>query len=163
ALFPSLATQAQALEARPDPTLRNSVLVVGVGYPGEALYDFKARAEDYTPDAEDRQRLPDREPPPYGGAERFLDFLESELKPMIASAGPVARRLPMSGPCATWASSNATSGRCSPRAVRSIRSARRCSAIPMAGCSPSIRYSTGRRPSAATSRRARRSGGIRVI
>ncbi|KRW68398.1 alpha/beta hydrolase [Stutzerimonas nitrititolerans] len=89
ALFPSLATQAQALEARPDPTLRNSVLVVGVGYPGEALYDFKARAEDYTPDAEDRQRLPDREPPPYGGAERFLDFLESELKPMIAARHPV--------------------------------------------------------------------------
>lgn len=84
ALFPSLAIQAQALEARPDPRLRNSVLVVGVGYPGAALYDFNARAEDYTPDAEDRQRLPGREPPPYGGAERFLAFLENELKPMVA-------------------------------------------------------------------------------
>lgn len=85
ALFPALALQAQALEARPEPTLRNSVLVVGVGYPGAALYDFKARAEDYTPHAEDRQRLPGREAPPSGGAERFLDFLESELKPLIAS------------------------------------------------------------------------------
>lgn len=89
ALFPSLAIQAQALEARPDPKLRNSVLVVGVGYPGEALYDFKARAEDYTPDAEDRQRLPEREPPPSGGAKRFLEFLETELKPMIAERYPV--------------------------------------------------------------------------
>jgi len=89
ALFPSLAIQAQALEARPDPKLRNSVLVVGVGYPGEALYDFKARAEDYTPDAEDRQRLPDRESSAHGGAERFLDFLEHELKPMIAARHPV--------------------------------------------------------------------------
>jgi len=89
ALFPSLAIQAQALEARPDPNLRNSVLIVGIGYPGEGLYDFKARAEDYTPDAEDRQRLPGREPPPYGGAERFLAFIETELKPMIATRYPV--------------------------------------------------------------------------
>ncbi|MBA1280152.1 alpha/beta hydrolase [Stutzerimonas stutzeri] len=89
ALFPSLAIQAQALEARPDPTLRNSVLIVGIGYPGEGLYDFKARAEDYTPDAEDRQRQPGREPPPSGGAERFLEFIETELKPMIAERYPV--------------------------------------------------------------------------
>ena len=89
ALFPSLAIQAQALEGRPDPKLRQSLLVVGIGYPGDALYDLKARAEDYTPDAEDRQRLPDREPSPHGGAERFLDFLEQELKPMIAARHPV--------------------------------------------------------------------------
>ncbi len=89
ALFPSLAIQAQALEARPDPKLRNSVLIVGIGYPGEELYDFKARAEDYTPDAEDRQRLPDREPPAHGGAEHFLAFIETELKPMIAAHYPV--------------------------------------------------------------------------
>ncbi len=88
ALFPSLAIQAQALEARPDPSLRNSVLIVGIGYPGEGLYDFKARAEDYTPDAGDRQPLTDRERPS-GGAERFLEFIETELKPVIAKRYPV--------------------------------------------------------------------------
>jgi len=71
ALFPTLALQAQALEARPDPALRDSVLVVGIGYPNTQLYDFEARAEDYTPDAADRQR--------------FLAFIEDELKPLIAA------------------------------------------------------------------------------
>lgn len=85
ALFPGLAIQAQALEDRPDPHLRDSVLVVGIGYPGDALYNFKARAEDYTPKAEDRQRPPGRETPLSGGAERFLAFIETELKPMIAA------------------------------------------------------------------------------
>lgn len=89
ALFPGLAIQAQALEDRPDPSLRDSVLVVGIGYPGEALYQFKARAKDYTPDAEDRQRLPGREPPPAGGAEDFLAFIQTELKPLISRRYPV--------------------------------------------------------------------------
>lgn len=89
ALFPGLAIQAQALEDRPEPSLRDSVLVVGIGYPGEALYQFKARAEDYTPDAEDRQRPPGREPPPSGGADDFLAFIETELKPLIARRYPV--------------------------------------------------------------------------
>lgn len=85
ALFPTLALQAQALEARPAPALRDSVLVVGIGYPNTQLYDFEARAEDYTPDAADRQRLPGRPAPPAGGAERFLAFIEDELKPLIAA------------------------------------------------------------------------------
>ncbi|WP_313284768.1 alpha/beta hydrolase [Stutzerimonas kunmingensis] len=98
ALFPGLAIQAQALEDRPDPNLRDSVLVVGIGYPGEALYDFKARAEDYTPKADDRQRLPGREPPPSGGADDFLAFIEDELKPQIAQRYPVdARRQTLFG------------------------------------------------------------------
>lgn len=84
ALFPSLAIQAQALENRPGPTLRNSMLVVGIGYPGNELYDFEARSDDYTPKAEDRQRLPNRESAPSGGADDFLAFIEDELKPMIA-------------------------------------------------------------------------------
>lgn len=98
ALFPGLAIQAQALEDRPDPNLRDSVLVVGIGYPGEALYDFKARAEDYTPKADDRQRLPGREPPPSGGADDFLAFIEHELKPLIAKRYQVdARRQTLFG------------------------------------------------------------------
>lgn len=89
ALFPTLAIQAQALAARPDPALRNRVLVVGIGYPGDGLYDFAARAEDYTPLAEDRQQLPGREPRPHGGAEPFLAFIETELKPLIEARYPV--------------------------------------------------------------------------
>jgi hypothetical protein len=46
-VFPSLAIQGQALKDRLGSSLRDSVLVVGIGYPGEALYNFKTRAEDY--------------------------------------------------------------------------------------------------------------------
>lgn len=83
ALFPGLAIQAQALEDRPDRSLRDSILVVGIGYPGDALYNLKARAEDYTPEVANRQRPPGRQSPS-GGAEDFLVFIEHELKPLIA-------------------------------------------------------------------------------
>ena len=80
ALFPTLALQANALENRPDPALRTSVLVVGVGYPGDALYDVAKRARDYTPPG---QASAAEQDPLYGGAEDFLAFLQGELKPLI--------------------------------------------------------------------------------
>ncbi|MCQ4257161.1 alpha/beta hydrolase-fold protein [Stutzerimonas stutzeri] len=57
---------------------RKSVLRVG------SVGTFKARAEDYTPNAENRQRLPGLESPPSGGADEFLAFIEHELKLLIA-------------------------------------------------------------------------------
>lgn len=45
---------------------------------------FKARAEDYTPNAENRQRLPGLESPPSDSADDFLGVIEHELKLLIA-------------------------------------------------------------------------------
>ena len=59
-------------------------LVVGIGplQAGE-LHD-PARGEDYTPPAPDLSDTGDSHSPRQGGGERFLDFLETELKPLIA-------------------------------------------------------------------------------
>jgi predicted alpha/beta superfamily hydrolase len=89
ALFPSLALQAQALESRPDPASRASVLVVGVGYPGDDLYDLKARAEDYTPPADEHGNAAHARADGQGGADQFLQFLQTELKPLIEARYPV--------------------------------------------------------------------------
>lgn len=91
ALFPLLALQANALENRPDPALRTSVLVVGVGYPGDALYDVKKRARDYTPPPV-KAGAAEEPDPRYGGAEAFLAFLQSELKPLIEARYQVDRQ-----------------------------------------------------------------------
>jgi len=44
ALFPRWRCRPRRWKRAPSRRSRNSVLVVGVGYPGAALYDFKARA-----------------------------------------------------------------------------------------------------------------------
>lgn len=82
ALFPILAVQADARETRPDSASRGSVVVVGIGYPGDALYDPNKRARDYTPPPlpGDASTAAD---PPNGGADKFLSFVQSELKPLI--------------------------------------------------------------------------------
>lgn len=85
AYFPALSLQAHALGQRPDPSLREAVLVVGIGYPADALVDIPTRAEDYTPPAPDAAQSGDRLASRHGGAERFLDFIEHELKPRIAA------------------------------------------------------------------------------
>jgi predicted alpha/beta superfamily hydrolase len=64
-------------------------LVVGIGYASGERVDIDARSLDYTP-------AHDCKPPcegvgalGSGGAERFLDFIERELKPLIAREFPV--------------------------------------------------------------------------
>ncbi|MGE4404830.1 alpha/beta hydrolase [Pseudomonas sp.] len=91
ALFPLLAMQARALEMRVAVNGAEPVLVVGIGYPGDALYDVAARAEDYTPPTADLGASGDRLSAARGGAERFLDFIESELKPLVQARYPVDR------------------------------------------------------------------------
>lgn len=64
-------------------------IVVAIGYPGESR-----RAYDYTPPAEksEPERKPDGTPYPEqksGGADAFLDFIETVLKPHVAKAHPV--------------------------------------------------------------------------
>lgn len=61
-------------------------IVVGLGYPEVALFDAARRTEDYTPPG----KVPnDERQTAQGGADRFLAFLEKEVKPLIAARWPV--------------------------------------------------------------------------
>lgn len=79
------------LQSRNSPkTFVNDAIVVGVGHPGnqEAVrnrrfYDFTAPSETYIyPERLKKFNMEDRE---HGGGQKFLDFIESELKPEIES------------------------------------------------------------------------------
>ncbi|HBZ93749.1 MAG TPA: alpha/beta hydrolase [Pseudomonas sp.] len=86
--FPLLAQQALMYTPHAARDGREAVLVVGIGYPGDAPFDIPARAEDYTPPAPNLGDSHTRE----GGAERFLDFIEDEVKPLVASRYKVDTR-----------------------------------------------------------------------
>ncbi len=66
-------------------------VIVGIGYPGESKRDY-----DYTPPAEpgppetyvDGRPYPPR---PSGGADKFFEFLQNELKPAIEKDYPIDR------------------------------------------------------------------------
>ncbi|MFG6139176.1 alpha/beta hydrolase [Halomonas sp. B23F22_10] len=60
-------------------------LIVAIGYPDTRRFDLERRALDYTPAVAGRDEADDR----HGGADAFLDFIESRLKPEIASRFPV--------------------------------------------------------------------------
>lgn len=70
-------------------------LIVGIGYPGDEPFDTVRRTLDYTIPA-DSEKLPPRRDgsdwPPHGGADAFLDFIETEVKPVIEGRFQVNRR-----------------------------------------------------------------------
>ena len=87
ATFPALALMARSTASRSARTGQTAPVIVGIGYPNGQ--DFGGgRARDYTPPGGKDQ------PPSEGGADRFLDFIERELKPLVASLAPLdpARR-----------------------------------------------------------------------
>lgn len=59
-------------------------IIVGIGYPVDTEIDPVGRTEDYTPPAPDLAATGDPSRHPQGGADRFLDFIEKELKPALA-------------------------------------------------------------------------------
>lgn len=71
--------------ARALPPGVGTPVVVGIGYPDVMLLDIPARAEDLTPPAGDLSDTGDRMSPVQGGADRFLAFIEDELKPAMAA------------------------------------------------------------------------------
>ena len=81
ALFPALATQARAADLRAERSGAEPVLVVGIGYPVEGLYDMPARAQDYTPSPRHTEVEPDRQ----RDADDFARVIEEEIKPLIAA------------------------------------------------------------------------------
>lgn len=84
-LFPVLAQQALMYQPHAMRDGREPVLVVGIGYPGDEPFNIAARAEDYTPPATDMSDTGDQLADRHGGADRFLDFIEQELKPLVES------------------------------------------------------------------------------
>jgi len=78
ATFPTLAVMARTILRRGTAL----PVVVGIGYPGEFDYGM-GRGRDYTPPS--GADGPAKE----GGADLFLDFIERELKPLIATLAPL--------------------------------------------------------------------------
>lgn len=77
-----------------DATYKASVLVVGIGYPGEVPWSDLRRSLDLTPTVEPGvvPRGPGGRPlPPTGGADQFLDFILSVVRPAIERDFPVDR------------------------------------------------------------------------
>lgn len=84
AAFPVGAFLARGFASRREVTGHPQVLVVGIGYPGDADFDVPARLRDYTPRVS-RSGKPGAE----GEADRFLDFIERQVKPLVARLHPV--------------------------------------------------------------------------
>lgn len=56
----------------------NGVIVVAIGYPSSTPLDFERRAFDLSP-----PQPPERNTPPQGGQDQFLDFIEKRLMPKV--------------------------------------------------------------------------------
>jgi predicted alpha/beta superfamily hydrolase len=91
ATFASAAMGVALQSRRPEVTGVVPAVVVGIGYPVDDYLDSTRRTYDYTPEVspEALSRRPDGSAwPATGGADRFLDFIELELKPAIARMFP---------------------------------------------------------------------------
>lgn len=80
--FPTLALMARMSGWRGLPG--KAPVVVGIGYPGEHDYG-KARGRDYTPPS----GVPGDAAGESGGADLFLDFIDRELRPLVAKLAPI--------------------------------------------------------------------------
>jgi predicted alpha/beta superfamily hydrolase len=86
ATFLPLAMMSRTVARRSKVTGVLPAVVVGIGYPSGEDFDGPARTKDYTLPAGANLA------PGEGGADRFLDFLEQELKPLIQAGHKIDRR-----------------------------------------------------------------------
>lgn len=82
AWFPQFSAQAIMMGRRPDHNGLLPAIIVGIGYPGDRDFYMDRRVPDFTPNAPEREAPPEGWEAP-GGADRFLDFIESRVKPLI--------------------------------------------------------------------------------
>jgi len=89
ALFGTVVDAVRMRSRRPDVTGVPPAIVIGIGSPDPTGSDRMRRTLDFTPfpPAGDAGALPG---PPTGGAEAFLSFLESGLRPSIEARLPVS-------------------------------------------------------------------------
>lgn len=86
ATFPYSSVMAQAIDDMSYRTKKTPPLIVAIGYASKDLFDIKARSYDYTPPYKGELKiLANRGSSEYtqGGAEKFYNFLEKQLKPII--------------------------------------------------------------------------------
>lgn len=84
AAFPVAAFLSRAAARYSEVSGQKAPVVVGIGYPVNTDFDFDARRRDYTVGATQPELATSE-----GGADRFLDFIEKDLKPLIAAKQPV--------------------------------------------------------------------------
>ena len=82
ATFPTLALMGRFAGARGRAGGRTPPVIVGIGYPGDQPWNI-ARGRDYTPPTGAAG------PATEGGADLFLDFIDKELKPLVATLAPL--------------------------------------------------------------------------
>lgn len=82
ATFPTLTLMARSAGVRSRVTGQTPPVIVGIGYAGDQPYS-SARGRDYTPPTGKAG------PATEGGADLFLDFIEKELKPLVATLAPL--------------------------------------------------------------------------
>ncbi|KQO18371.1 alpha/beta hydrolase [Paenibacillus sp. Leaf72] len=90
AVFGTFA-EAALLQTR-KPHGYDPVIIVGIGYPSGEPFDMTRRCYDFTTPAklENLPARPNGQPwPEHGGADGFLDFLETELKPVLEKEFPI--------------------------------------------------------------------------
>ncbi|MCB6184576.1 prolyl oligopeptidase family serine peptidase [Leeia sp. TBRC 13508] len=80
AAFPIAAFIARGIESRHEVTGITPPIIIGIGYPSAKDFDIEHRAKDYTP-AATGQTIPYD----HGGADAFFQFIQTELKPLVAS------------------------------------------------------------------------------
>lgn len=85
AMFPLLSSVANILR------MHERSIIVGIGYPGDGVFDPNRRYFDLTPPTPPEvvrasvRAVEGRPAPETGGCETFYQFIEQELKPLIAS------------------------------------------------------------------------------
>lgn len=81
-----------ARSRRLDATGMSPAVIVGLGYPTEGPYNIKRRIFDLTPPS-DHLAMPMRPNgvpwPPTGGADQFLQFMDTQVKPLIDTLAPI--------------------------------------------------------------------------
>lgn len=87
ATFPSAANIAQSIGAGSAKLGLDPLMIVAVDYPQQKTFDVQKRAYDYTPKPSAEFQAQGKYK--YGGADKFINFLNDELKPEIAKQFPV--------------------------------------------------------------------------
>lgn len=87
ATFLSAANIAQSIGAGSTKLGLDPLMIVAVGYPKQKTFDAQKRAYDYTPKPSAEFQAQGKYK--YGGADRFIAFLNDELKPEIAKQFPM--------------------------------------------------------------------------
>lgn len=94
AVFVTVAQAVRLQSRRPDISGVEPMVVVGIDHDSDELFDADGRYRDLTPASPDGPPKPGpkfKTFPPSGQADRFLRFIEGEVKPLVEGATPINR------------------------------------------------------------------------